>query len=111
MSEIVTDDQVEKALENLHKRARTASKAIAEAGYMDDYSKVVKARLMGQCNAKHATDKERFAYAHIDYEEHLKNKQTAVEKAEEEKFLIRVDYQDIEVWKALQYRNKRIESI
>jgi RNA binding exosome subunit len=111
VTEIVTDDEVEKALANLLKRARTASKAIAEAGYMDDYSKVVKARLMGQCNAKHATDKERHAYAHDDYQAHLRNLQTAVEKAEAEKFLIRVDYQVVEVWKALQYRNKRIESI
>jgi hypothetical protein len=111
MSEIVTDDEVEKALGSLLKRARTASKAIAYAGYMDDYSKVVKARLMGKCNEPTAAAQERHAYAEDDYEAHLRNKQTAVEKAKEEEFLNRVDGQVIEVWKALQYRNKRIESI
>jgi hypothetical protein len=111
MSEIVTDEEVEEALINLNEHARKAAKAIAYAGYMDKFSEVTKARLMGKCNESTVAAQERFALAHADYEVHLKNKQTAVEKAKEEEFLLKAKAQVIDVWKALQYRNKRIESI
>lgn len=111
MSEIVTDEQVEAALDYLRDHALSAAKAIAEAGYMDDYTRIVKARLMGQSNEPSAAAQERYAYAHPDYEAHIEVKRTAVEKAEKEKFLGKAAGQKIDVWKALQYRNRKMESI
>jgi hypothetical protein len=111
VSEIVTDEEVEKALDYLRDHALPAAKAIAESGYMDDFTRVLKARLMGQSNESSAAAQERFAYAHPDMEEHLKAKCTAVEKAEAAKFLLKAGSHKLDVWKAETYRNRRIESI
>jgi hypothetical protein len=111
VSEIVTDEQVEAALDYLRDHALPAAKAIAEAGYMEDFSRVLKARLMGQSNESSAAAQERFAYAHADYEAHLETKRTAVEKAEAAKFLGKAAAHKIDVWKAEQYRNRKMESI
>ena len=111
MSEIVTDEMVEEAVDNLLQYALPAAKAIAEAGYMDDYTRVIKARLMGDCNEPTAAAQERFAYAHPDYEAHLQAKRTAVEKAERARFLTKAEQVRVEVWKAEQFRNRQMEKL
>jgi hypothetical protein len=111
MSEIVTDEEAQDALDNLLQYALPAAKAIAEASYMDDYTRVVKARLMGNCNEPTAAAQERYAYAHPDYEAHLQAKRTAVEKAERARFLTRAEQIRIDVWKAQEYRNRQMEKL
>jgi hypothetical protein len=111
MSEIVTDEEVQDALDNLLQYALPAAKAIAEAGYMDDYTRVVKARLMGDCNEPTAAAQERYAYAHPDYEAHLQVKCTAIEKAERARFLTKAEQVRVDVWKAEQFRNRQLEKL
>jgi hypothetical protein len=111
MSEIVTDGQVEAALDYLRDEARPAAKAVAESAYMLEYRKSLKARLMGTSNEPVVAAQERFAYAHPDYEAHLKAMQTAIEKAKEHEFLLKAASIKIDVWKAEQYRNRKMESI
>ena len=111
MSEIVTDERAEAALDDLHKYALPAAKAIAESNYLDGFTRVLKARLMGQSNEPTAAAQERYAYAHPDYEAHLQVKRTADEKAEAARFITKAKLADLDVWKAEQYRNRKMESI
>jgi hypothetical protein len=111
MSEIVTDEEVDKSLDYLRDNAVPAAKAIAEAGYMDDFTRVLKARLMGLCNEPTSAAQERYAYAHADMESHLVSKRTAIAKAEEEKFLLKAASYKIDVWKSEQFRNRTMEKI
>lgn len=111
MSEIVTDEQVEAALDYLRDTARPAAKAEAERVYMLEYRKFLKAKLMGTSNESVVAAQERFAYAHPDYEAHLKAMQTAIEKAKEYEFLLEAAGVKIDVWKSEQYRNRKMESI
>ena len=64
---IITDDVVKHALEVLKSPDRPAAKARAAHEFMAKQEKVVKARLMGECNEKSAAMKERYALAHSDY--------------------------------------------
>ena len=111
MSEIVTDEEVERALDYLRDEARPAAKAIAEKAYMAEYRKTLKARLMGKANESVVAAQERFAYAHDDYAAHLLALQTAIEKAEEHEFLMKAASIKIDVWKAEQFRNRQMEKI
>jgi hypothetical protein len=111
MSEIVTDEQVEAALDYLRDESRPAAKAVAESAYMLEYRKSLKAKLMGTSNEPAINAQERFAYAHPDYEAHLKAMQTAIEKAKEHEFMLKAASIKIDVWKAEQWRNRKMESI
>jgi hypothetical protein len=111
MSEIVTDESVERALDYLRDNALPAAKATAESTYMVEYRKVLKAKLMGQSNESVVAAQERHAYAHADYEAHLKAMQTAIEKAKEHEFLLRAANARIDVWKSEQFRNRAMEKI
>ena len=111
MSEIVSDQEVEKALDYLRDESLPAAKAIAYAGYMAEWRKTLKAKLMGLCNEGTSAAQERFAYAHAEYEAHLRDMQTAVEKAKEAEFLMKAASVKIEVWKSEQYRNRAMERL
>ena len=111
MSEIVTDEEVERALDYLRDEALPAAKAIAYSGYMLEWRKTLKARLMGLCSDTTAAQQERFAYAHPEYEAHLRDMQTAVEKAKEREFLTKAASIKIDVWKAEQFRNRQMEKL
>lgn len=111
MSEIVTDEEVEKALDYLRDTALPAAKAIAYSGYMVEWRKTLKAKLMGLSNDGTSAAQERFAYAHPEYEAHLRDMQTAAEKAKESEFLIKAASVKIDVWKAEQFRNRAMEKL
>jgi hypothetical protein len=111
MSEIVTDKEVELALDYLRDEARPAAKAVAESAYMGEFRKSLKAQLMGDCNETTAAQQERYAYAHDDYKAHLRAMQTAIEKAKEHEFLLKAASVKIDVWKAEQFRHRAMEKI
>lgn len=111
MSEIVTDEEVEKALDYLRDQALPAAKALAESAYMVEYRKSLKAMLMGQSNETVVAAQERHAYAHADMQTHLRSMQTAIEKAKEREFLMKAASIKIDVWKAEQYRNRQMEKL
>ena len=53
------------------------SDSLATYELLNDMTRVHKARLMNQSNWKTESEKERFAYAHDEYETHLINVKTA----------------------------------
>jgi hypothetical protein len=108
---IVSDEDVDAALDYLRDNARAAAKAVAYRIYMTEYRKSKKAELMGLCNEAAAVAQERFAYAHPDYKQHLKDMQTAIEDAVMHEFLLKAASAKIDVWKAEQFRDRAMGKI
>jgi hypothetical protein len=108
---IVSDEDVEAALDYLRDNARAAAKAVAYRIYMTEYRKSKKAELMGQCNEAAVNAQERFAYSHPEYRQHLDDMQTAVEDACFHEFMLKAANAKIEVWKTDQYRIRAMEKI
>jgi hypothetical protein len=104
---MITDDEIDKALDFLRDEAVNVAKARAERLYMEDYTRVLKAKLMGQCNETAIGAQERYAYAHPEYEEHLAALRFAIEKDEKGRFLLRAAEAKIEAWRSFQ-ANQRV---
>ena len=109
--EIVTDEEIEKALDYLRDQAPLAARSIAYSIYMTEWRKSLKAKLMGLSNEAAVNAQERFAYAHEQYEAHLRDMQTAIEKAKEAEFLLKAANAKIDVWKSEQFRARAMEKI
>jgi hypothetical protein len=103
---VISDDDIEKALDFLRDNARPAAKAKAEAQYMDDYKKVVKARIMREHDEKPLGAQEREAYADPRYEQHLKASQDAIERDEYLRWMRDAANAKIEAWRT-QCSNER----
>jgi hypothetical protein len=107
---MISEDDIEKALDYLRDHALLAAKAIAESWYMQDYRKVVKAEEMARCNESAVNAQERFAYSSDAYKEHLVATMTAIEKEQTERFLLKAAEAKIEAWRSQQanYRAMKI---
>jgi hypothetical protein len=104
---VITDDEIDKALDFLRDEAVNVAKARAERLYMEDFTRVLKAKLMGECNESAIGAQERFAYADPRYEAHLEATKTAVENDEKGRFLLRAAEAKIEAWRSFQ-ANQRV---
>mgnify|MGYP001569725640 CR=1 FL=1 len=98
-SGIVTDEECQKALTWLVGNARNVSQAIAECAYLQEYRKSLKAMLMGKAPPGAVASMEAYAYAHPDYQAHLKGMRAAIERAEYLKFLSAAAKIKFEVWR------------
>ena len=79
---MITQADAEDAIQWIEDNAREAAVAKATLSYMQEYRRVVKARLIHQAKGT-VQEKESYALAHPDYEAHLDATRTAEEKAEE----------------------------
>lgn len=75
----IRDNQIEHALTILMDRDHEAAKSRAAHEHMSDMDKVVKAKLMAECNEKSAAAKEAWALAHPTYQTHLEQKKAVAE--------------------------------
>lgn len=96
---IVSDEDAEKAMNWLVEHSSAIGKAIAEAEYMKEYRKSMKAMLMEQSGAETVGMQERYAYGHPDYREHLLTQRSAVAEAEKMKYLATAAKVKIEIWR------------
>lgn len=79
---MITDDKAEGALSFLHTNARKAAQVRAEAIYMQEYRKVIKAQIMREEPDKPEHVREARAYADPRYIKHLDAMKTAIENDE-----------------------------
>ena len=96
---VVTDDECGKAMEWLVNNAKNTAQAIAEASYLQEYRKSLKAMLMSKAPDGSVASIEAYAYAHPDYQAHLKGLRAAVERAEYLKFLTAAARIKLEIWR------------
>jgi hypothetical protein len=98
-SSFITDDEIDRALDYLRDNARDAAQAKANRIYVEEYRKVVKAKLMKEHGSMSAVLQEREAYADPRYVEHLEAIKQAVEIDEGHRFLRSAADAKIEAWR------------
>ena len=99
---MIQDSEIEKALSWLVANATPAAQARANRVYVEEWRKVLKARLMKASKEESAAAQEREAYAHKDYAEHLEAVKQAVEDDERFRWLTTAAEAKIEVWRSEQ---------
>ena len=107
---MITDEQLEKALDYLRDSATEAAQARANRLHLDDYSRVLKATIMAEHLAEPVNAQERWAYSDIRYKNHLEGLKVAIFEDEKHRYLREAASAKIEVWRSEQ-ANARAERI
>ncbi len=97
----ISDDQIERALDYLRTSAMVCAKARAERLYVEDYLKVLKAKLMAEHDNLSAVIQERHALADDRYLAHLEAIREAVELDEKNRYLRNAAEALIEAWRTM----------
>lgn len=101
--EVITEQDAEKSVDYLRDSARRAAKARAEYGYLDAFTKVVKAKLMREHAGKEPLGaQEAIALSHAQYQAHLSAVATAAEAFEYERFMREAASAKFEAWRTQQ---------
>jgi hypothetical protein len=108
---VVTDEDIERALDYLRDNAEGAAQARANKIYLTEYRKVLKAELMGKSNDTAAVAQERFAYSHDDYKEFLKGLKEAIYQDAKHDFLRDAAKAKFEAWRTEQANYRAMEKI
>jgi hypothetical protein len=108
MKHIITDDDVEKALDYLRTNAPKAAQARANKIYMEEYRKTIKAQQMALNVSQPAYAQEREAYKSKSYTEHLVALKDAVYQDELNRWGMVAATSTIEAWRT-QNANRRGE--
>jgi hypothetical protein len=106
---MITEQEVEHALDFLRDNARTAAKARATRIYMEEYRKTVKAQQMAAKGSLALGAQEREAYISAPYIEHLMAMREAVEEDERQRWMMIGAQAKIEAWRT-QQANQRAEA-
>jgi cell division GTPase FtsZ len=108
-TDILSDDEIQKAVDWLRDNADESAKCRAERIYIEEYRKSLKALLMKKFVELPISAQEREAYAHADYINHIKALKIAVEKDEKMKFLRASAEAKIEAWRTQQANLRSIK--
>lgn len=118
MKTVVTDDDVEAALDFLRKNAFAAAKARAERVYIEEFRKSKKALLMKEAASKHNGPselsigaQEREAYASAEYQTFLEGLKVAVENDEKARFGMLSAQVVIDAWRTQQANERTMGKI
>ena len=99
--EILTDEEIEKAVQYLINNSGKAAKCKAERIYIEEYRKSLKSLIMKEHLDKSVSAQEREAYADGRYINHLKTMKIAVEQDEKQRFLRVSCEAKIEAWRSM----------
>lgn len=103
---MITDKEIEEALEYLRTNGKKAAQAKAERIYLEEYRKVVKAQIMREYDNKPLGAQEAIAYSDPRYTEHLKVMKEAIERDEYHRWAQTAAEAKIEAWRT-QSSNQR----
>lgn len=106
---LVTDDDVERALDRLRFKAAEAGKAKADRIYLEAYAKTIKANVMQKHLDFPVSAQEREAYSSPEYAKHLMAMRDAIEKDETLRWQMMAAQAVIEAWRTCS-ANQRIET-
>lgn len=106
---IITDDDVERALDRLRFQAGNAAKAKADRIYLEEFRKTIKANVMQKHLDKPVSAQEREAYSSPEYAKHLMVMRDAIEKDETMRWQMVAAQAVIEAWRTCS-ANQRGES-
>ena len=98
---MISQKDIEKALDFLRDSATEAAQNRANRVYVEDYLRVVKANIMASHADKPVNAQEREAYIHLDYLSHLEAIKEAVYEDEKLRFLIDAAKAKISAWQTI----------
>lgn len=104
---IISDTEVEKAIDYLRDNAGKAARSKAQRIYLEDYAKVVKASIMRENADKPIGAQEAIAYADPRYSTHLDVMKEAIERDEYHRWMRTAAEAKLEAWRT-QSANHRI---
>ncbi len=104
---MITDDDIEKAVDYLRDNAVKLAKAKAASIYLDDYSKVVKSQIMRENDNKSLGAQEAIAYSDPRYNEHLKARKIADEEYEYLRWMMEAAQAKISVFQTQSANNRK----
>ena len=99
--QIISEQEVSKALDYLRDSASEVAKAKAERIYLEEYRKSLKALLMKDHLEMSVYAQEREAYASPVYIQHLESLKIAIERDEKQRFLRIAADAKIEAWRSM----------
>jgi|TARA_R110000796_G_scaffold171601_1_gene288662 hypothetical protein len=99
--QLITDEDVDKAVDFLRNTAEQSAKYKAERVYLDEYRKSLKALLMKNHLDLPVSAQEREAYASPVYIQHLETLKVAIERDEKQRFLRVAAEAKIEAWRSM----------
>ena len=106
---IITDEDIEKAVNFLRDTAEQSAKFKAERVYLTEYRKSLKALLMKNHLDLPVSAQEREAYASPVYISHLDAMRTAIERDEKQRFLRVTAEAKIEAWRSMSANYRAIK--
>lgn len=105
---MISESDIERALDWLRNNAVSAARARANRAYLEEYRKSLKALLMSEHTDKPLGVQEREAYRDQRYTEHLQAMKSAVEEDERQRWLMVAAQAKIDAWRT-QQANERIQ--
>ena len=107
---MISQDDVEAALEFMRKNAQPLAAAKANRIYLDQFRKSKKAMLFSECEESTVAAKENWAYAHPEYLEVLEGLKAAVEQEEHIKWKMTAAEMKVEVWRTQQANARSVDA-
>jgi hypothetical protein len=105
---VITEEEIEKAVDYLRANARKAAQCKAERIYMEEYRKTVKAEIQRETPSDTLGNQEARAYSDSRYMQHLKAMRDAIEADEYHRWMMIAAQAKIEAWRT-QQANARAE--
>jgi hypothetical protein len=106
---MISDADVEKAIDYLRDNAEDAAKARAERIYMEEFRKSLKAMIMKENVEATVSAQEREAYADPRYMKHLEALRIAVMRDEKQRFMRVAAEAKIEAWRSFSANQRAIK--
>lgn len=106
---MITEDEVQKAVDFLRDNAPNAAKCKAERIYLEEYRKSLKAIIMTNWTDLPVSAQERQAYQSEVYVDHLRAMKTAVFEDEKQRFLMKAAEAKIEAWRSMNANMRAIK--
>jgi hypothetical protein len=100
---MISDDNAEKCAHFIIENAKKVAERKAQAEYLKEYRKTLKAELMIEAEMSHgittSAHQEKYAYAHAKYKEHLTLIRDAVYLYEQANLTIIAKQMELDIWR------------
>lgn len=104
---MITDDEVERALDFMRDNATKAAQARANRAYVEEFRKTMKAQIMRENAASALGAQEAIAYADPRYVGHLEAIKEAVFEDERLRFMLSAAEAKIQAWQTQSANNRK----
>ena len=104
---MITDQDVEKALDFMRDNATKAAQARANLAYMDEYRKVLKGQIMRENSSLAIGAQEAIAYADPRYAAHLEASKQANFEDGRLKFMLEAARAKLDAWQTQSANNRK----